>query len=320
VNAPTQLERRAFVGGSDIGAIIGVSKWRTPLDVYLEKRGERPITGLDADPKREKILRRGKRFEPVVLEMLAEERGIEITARNQRYVDSEHPFMACEIDAEATIDGETVNIEIKTSHPFAASQWGEEGTDEIDVSYAAQAMWGLMLTGRRRTVFGVLIGSDNLLTYEIAREEETILAMRDKAVRFWNDHVLAGVPPEPVNLPDVMHLFNRKTETRIAATEEIAGLVAQLVAASNDKARAEQGIEELKFQIGTYMLGAEQMEAPNKAGRHILTYKGKDLLTVGLQSQQRLDQKLLRELHPAIAAECTKEASFFTYRPKRGKQ
>ena len=33
-------QRRMGIGGSDIGAICGLNKWRTALDVFLEKTGQ----------------------------------------------------------------------------------------------------------------------------------------------------------------------------------------------------------------------------------------------------------------------------------------
>ncbi|WP_196802087.1 YqaJ viral recombinase family protein, partial [Clostridium cadaveris] len=33
-------ERQKGIGGSDVGAILGVNKWKTPFQVYLEKTEE----------------------------------------------------------------------------------------------------------------------------------------------------------------------------------------------------------------------------------------------------------------------------------------
>ncbi len=33
-------ERKTYVGGSDIGSIIGVNKYKTILDIYMDKRSE----------------------------------------------------------------------------------------------------------------------------------------------------------------------------------------------------------------------------------------------------------------------------------------
>ena len=36
----TTEERRNYIGGSDIAAILGMSRWKTPLKLWLEKTGE----------------------------------------------------------------------------------------------------------------------------------------------------------------------------------------------------------------------------------------------------------------------------------------
>ena len=35
-----QLDRRTYLGSSDVAAILGLSKWKTPVDVYFEKIGQ----------------------------------------------------------------------------------------------------------------------------------------------------------------------------------------------------------------------------------------------------------------------------------------
>ena len=71
MNAPIavgQLDRSTYLGGSDVAAILGISPWRTPLDVYLDKIQPRKE---ETDPSRLKVLNRGKRMEPYVIDLLA---------------------------------------------------------------------------------------------------------------------------------------------------------------------------------------------------------------------------------------------------------
>ncbi len=220
-----EIDRSKFLGSTDMAAIMGLSKWKTPLDVYLEKIGEAP----PPDPSKQKIFARGKKFEPLIIEMMQDELGYQIIARNKRYADSEFPFMSCEVDCETVIESEHTNIEIKTSHPFVANQWGDEGTDEIDIAYACQAMYSLMITGRQHCIFGALIGSDNLVTYNIYRDDETIAGMRAKAIDFWNNNVLARVPPEPINMDDMMRLFARIKGRPVTLDDPTSELVNQLL-------------------------------------------------------------------------------------------
>lgn len=313
----TQPDRSRFLGSSDMAALMGVSPWSTPLDVYMQKTSaERAEVSAD----KEKLFKRGKRLEPVVVEMLEDERGLDIVARNKRYTDPEHAFLSCEVDAETEIDGERVNIECKTAHHFTAWKYGEEDTDEIPVEYAAQAMFSLMVTGRRRCIFGVLFGMDNLVTYQIERDEETIAAMRATAVSFWNDNVLARVPPPPKNFDDCTLLFPRERSTIIQADEQMR-LMVQAYRKTNDSvAFYEDAAELLKFQIAEAMLGAAAIDKKDKPGKHVLMDGSRELLTVSLQEQERVDTAKLKDLYPAVVKAVGKTSKFFTVRLSRKKQ
>lgn len=330
MNAPIELhvDRRRFIGSSDMAAILGLSPWGTALDVYFQKRGESPPA--DADPEKAKLFRRGKRLEPVIVNMLEEERGLQIVARNERYIDPEHSFLACEVDAEALVDGERVNVECKSAHHFTAWKYGQEGSDEVPVEYAAQAMFSLMLTGRRRCIFGVLFGADNLVTYDLVRDEETIAAMRTQAVRFWNDHVLTGVPPEPRTFEDVCKLFRKAPSSEVEASEEIAALCVELQRAKDAARVADEQQIEIKYQIGRFMLGesgimlgnkGKLIPGPNaKPGHHLLRHDGAILLDVNLQTQTRIDNDKLRMDFPEVVPDVSKTISFFKFERPRKKR
>jgi putative phage-type endonuclease len=330
MNAPLHVvhDRSSFLGGSDIAAVLGLSEWKTPLQLWMEKTGQAEEQPMD--PGRERILRRGKRMEPIVLEMMQDERDLSVIARNKRYNDPEHSFMAAEIDAEALIGDEHVNIEIKTAHPFTTWKYGDEGTDEIPVAYAAQCAWGQMITGRAKTLVGVLFGADNLVVYEMARDPEIEVAMREQALHFWNHNVLQRIPPDPKSLPDVMRLLRKAPASKTEASAEIAELCAELERAKQAKAAAEDREVEVKYQIGRFVLGETGILLGNggkllpteatKPGMHLITIGGSPLLTIAMHSQTRIDSDRLKLEHPEIAAACVKTNSFFTFaKPRRKK-
>lgn len=311
-----ELDRSTYLGSSDISAILGLSAYKTPVDVWFEKMGQaKPI---DAD--KEKLFKRGKRLEPVVLDMLADERpDIEIIARGARYRDPHHPWMAAEIDAEAIVDGEHVNIEVKTVNGFAADAWGEMDTDEIPIHYCGQAFYGLMVTGRRRCIFAVLFGSDNLVTYNVERDEETIAGIRQKAIDFWHNHVLAKVPPEPILLEDVYRLMRRDVDIVAEAPKNIVDLIGKFNQAKQLARSATEQADDLKFQIGKWLLGEDSMTMPTKRPKHVIVSGGEPLLTIAYQEQNRVDSDALRKRHPEIAAECSKTSQFYRFdTPKKG--
>lgn len=276
------VDRRRFIGGSDVAAILGISPWRTPLDVYLEKVDPRPEP---TDPQRQRVLERGKRLEPYVLDMLAEETGLVVVARNQRYIDPEHAFLAAEIDAEAET-GE--NIEIKTVSPFKAHEWGAEDSDEIPVWYTAQAMHGLMVTGREVCVFGVLIGADEFRTYRVERDDEVITALRERLVEFWA-RVQRREPPEPTTAADVLALFDKDTGRAVEASAEIIQAYNELRAVETEAKALKARADALKEQIQLYMRDAA-----------VLTIDGRQVCTWKSQSCRRFDQRAFQAAHPEL--------------------
>jgi putative phage-type endonuclease len=199
--AEVQHDRQKFIGGSDVAAILGISPWKSSVDLWLDKITPPVDKGQNAHAKR-----RGNRLEPYIRDMITEEFGIEIVRFNERYIDSTLPFLAAEIDAE-TSDGE--NIEIKTVHPFKAKEWGEQGTDMLPIHYVAQAQHGLGITGRKVCRVFALIG-DELKPYVVERDEETIEAMRARCADFWNSFVLPKVqPPLDYQYRDVLETIKR---------------------------------------------------------------------------------------------------------------
>lgn len=270
------MDRTKYLGGSDVAAILGISPWKTQLDVYLDKVQPR---AQEYNPARERILTRGKRMEPYVIDLLQEETGLEIVRRGQRYIDPEHGFIAAEIDAEAA-SGE--NIEIKTSSPFKSREWGEEQSDEIPVYYTAQAMHGLMVTGAPRCIFGVLIGADDFRVYQVERDEETIAAIRAKEIEFW-DRVMRRDAPEPATVADVLTLYGvTDSGAAVECNEAIEADYLALKTMREEIKQLEKLADAREDRIKLYMGDAS-----------ILTLRGTPLATWKRQTAMRLDQKAL---------------------------
>lgn len=313
MNAPDQkvvgeIDRRTYLGSSDAAAIMGLGAYgRTPYTTYCAKIGE-SVTEMDESDR--KFLERRKRWEGPIVEMLREEFGGEITAINRRYIDLEYDFMAAEIDAEYRDEnGETGNIEIKTVSPFAFGErhgWGEPGTSDIPVHYAAQVMYGLMVTGRRRCIVAAMVGLDNMIFYQIDRDEETIATMRAEAVRFWREHVEARVPPDPQSMNDLKLQMNRLRGCPVELQDDIAAKLNKLRAIRGQLKAMEGEEESLAFEVGDFVRRA-WAQSDAKDGNAILIVGGQAVATWGKQRGAFLDQKRLGKEQPDIIKQYTKE-------------
>lgn len=354
VNAPlaiAPIDRTKFLGGSDVAAIFGVSPWRTPFDLFLDKSTPRS-DAPDQDEARRKFFARRKRQEPVIAEMLADEYGVEVTRLSldenpNRYLDEEHPFLAAEVDFEfcmspavrakfpdradfaAIPDGTLLNGEIKTVHPFKASEWGEEGSEDVPIHYAAQVMHGLGVTKRPAALVAALFGLDSLVCFPVLRDEETIAAMRAKAVTFWNEHVLQGVPPDPVNTDDVKRLYSKfkgkpvslsnEAHEALLALEDLRSKARQLKA---DEQELEWRIARcIAFDWGVMIVTGDKGQAAIDAKDDALLMM--DGRPVGSWNRQRgtyLDQKRLAQDNPDVVRAYTVEHHYRVFRLKKGKK
>ncbi|USQ51192.1 YqaJ viral recombinase family protein [Serratia marcescens] len=121
------MDRTKYLGGSDVAAILGISPWRTPLEVYLDKVQPRIKT---IDPNKQKVFTRGQRMEPYVIDLLAEETGFEIVSRGNRYIHRDYNFIAAEIDFEYFDPGtgQVENGGNKDSQPLQGKRMGR-GSD-----------------------------------------------------------------------------------------------------------------------------------------------------------------------------------------------
>jgi putative phage-type endonuclease len=273
MNAPEIIthDRTKFIGGSDVGAILGISPWKSPFQLYQQKIG---AYVEEITPSKQRILDRGHRWEPIVLEMLVDElqeRGhsVEVMATNRRYTDPELPFLACELDAELLIDCVEVNAEIKTANRFAAAGWGVYDAEDIPIYYAAQGMHGLMIKPRQRVVFAAVTGFDDRpMIRWMDRDEETIAAIRAKEIAFWQ-RIQNMDPPDPETADDVKWLYQRDGGTAIEADSDLIALCDDL---KNLKATAKA----VEAQIE---LLATRIKARMGEAAVLLGYDGKPIAT-----------------------------------------
>lgn len=348
--AAVQHDRSKFLGGSDVAAIYGVSPWKTPYQLWEDKITPRSLDA-DLNEERAKFFRRRKRQEPVVAEMLEEEYGIVVTRLSlddnpNRYIDGEHSFMAAEIDFEfcmspevrahfpdrpefaAIPDGTLLNGEIKTVHPFKASEWGEQGSEDVPIHYAAQVMHGLGVTRRPAAIVAALFGLDTLLCFPVMADAETIAGMREKAVAFWTNHVMAGVPPEPVNVDDVKRMYSGFSGRPVELSSEAFAALEELDLLRKRVQQFELDRQELEWRIarcvafawGTDVVTTEKNKPDlGVKDNALLIFGGAQVGSWNRQRGTYLDQKRLAKEAPVITEAYTVEHFYRAFRLKKGK-
>lgn len=182
--------RRRGIGGSDAAAVLGVSPWRTPLEVWLDKTGRvgpDDLSGVEA-------VAMGVELEPVVRRMYRD-RHPEATVRRVNAVLRSRAWDF----AQASLDGVTSDpalgvgvLEIKTGGSMDG--W-EDG--RVPEHYLCQVTHYLAVTGYAFADVAALVGDHGLHYVErrVVRDDADISDVMAVERTFWQDYVLADVMP-----------------------------------------------------------------------------------------------------------------------------
>jgi len=292
INQDFSADRTKYIGGSDIGAILGVSKFRTPLEVWLEKTGKE-IQRPDSLP-----LRFGSFAEEFVAQEYSKACNVELAHDQSIYIHSEHSYLSAHIDRFILGDGNdlppTKILECKTANPFSQKDWGEAGSDQVPMTYLAQCIWYMAITGIEKTDLAVLFGNSDFRIYHIERDLELEKLVLDKALQFWKDYVLKNIAPPVQSEADCHTLFAKGTPEKSVGTDQPTyELAKRLHALSNEICTKESEISQIKQTLMGQMGEAE-----------ILTYQGQVLATwKAPKPSYRLDSKRLEAEHPELATQ-----------------
>lgn len=311
--APAKMDRTGFLGGSDLAAVLGISPWKTPFELWEQKLGMEDETEDSAEKK--KVLNRGKRLEPVVMEMLQDEYDLAVSSRNAVYFDGEYPWMRAEIDFEYWCEGGDIgNGDVKTVHPYAAKDWGETGTDEVPTYYIAQFQWGMMITGAKVCAVAALIGADDLRLYYVHRNDELIDMLRQRAIAFWEEFVMKETPPPMKTAADAERMLSKFSGVSVVATKDMQRIVRYLKGVKAAEKRLELKRDEFEAAIKLTLAAACEMTPDGKFA--LVNEGGKPLATWNPQSTARVSVKLVKELYPDILPTVTETSTFRVLRLK----
>ena len=243
------LERRNGIGGSDVAAILELSRFRTALDVYFDKTDDEAAP-IVANAR----MIAGTRLEQVVADWYEAENNRKVRKDNKIRIHPDYPFLIANVDRLISpLNGEGVGIlECKCTNGFYAKTW----EDKIPLEYFCQMQHYMNVLNLQWGVFAILIDGWDFRTHECRRDDEFIKLMTDKLTEFWNVHVEALIAPKPQNEADILRLYPVHTKMMITASEEVTESIEllKLNKASIKKLEVEEAklTESIKLELGEY--------------------------------------------------------------------
>lgn len=279
------MNRTEGIGGSDVAAVCGLDPNKTPYQLWREK------TGVDPSFPGNAATRRGNFLESVILETYRRQQEPALFRTGVEVVDG---WRSAHVDAlaeHATSPLRVVEAKSVSQHAFRRD-WGEPWTDEVPDRALCQGLWYAGLTGASVIDFPVAVIPDDpdevmglsaaevmerskFHVFRVIPTGEMIQRLTNRAYRFWHDHVLPKVEPEPVNIGDV-HL---RWPTHAAgktkpATPEVLELLKRLQNLGEAERQAKDERDTVREALMIYAEDSEALVLPD--GRPLATIKTQD--------------------------------------------
>jgi putative phage-type endonuclease len=295
--------REKRIGGSDIGAILGVNKYKSIIDVYIDKTEGSNFEGNEATFW-------GHMHEATIMKVFAQKHK-EFTVYQAPY-SVVNDFLIANLDGvlKDRNTGDCGVLEIKTTNAFNYKDW--EG-DVVPQYYYAQVQHYLMLTGYKFAYIAVLIGGNHYKDFKIERSEEDISLIREKSTEFYKENILNQMPPMPDGSDAYMNYLKKKaldiendTVVEFVDLEEKAQKIKDLGKEINSL-KKEQAL--LKEQIMLELINnGTQKGVAGKIKFNIQTKKSTDF-----EAMIKADQKLVAQ-YKELESKCQKMSKFLAVR------
>ncbi len=297
-------ERKTGIGGSDVSAICLANPYNTPLDVFESKTSDIKVLQND-------YMMTGIILEPILSKYFSAEKQLKVFKSEPAIVtDSEYSFFKATPDY---LTSDNAILEIKTT---------QKQVDDLPIHFHMQCNWYChILKKKHYYILALKLPFDFNYEYFCSQtftdkelrlllsmckiniehhkaDAQMIDYMIDEALRFWNEHILTGIAPEPVNADDIKRLYAVSVpDTALVASDSEYSEYLQLCELKNQVKTVTTQFENLKDSFKMLLKDKEKLIYGDKT---LIEYKTSKNKTV-------LDEKLLLEIAPDVFVKCQTE-------------
>ena len=287
-------KRRQGIGASDIAAVMGLSPWSTPLQVWVSKT-------VDDVPEVEQSedMKWGLRMESAILDEFEQRHGQPATDRGTLWRNTDRPWMLATPDGMTytnTDDGWLAVVDAKKTDSWS---WD----DGIPQQYLIQVQWQMAVTGAPQAYLVALHRGRRLEIYPITADPELQQELIEAGEHFWT-YVESETPPAAVADDNayMASLYPTAEERPVEISPEI---VSELRQAKDTMKTAKARVDAAEVALKEAMADADTAVVGQEV---VATWKN--------QTRRSIDQKRLRVENPDIAAEYSVERSSRVLRVK----
>lgn len=242
--------RKRGIGGSDAAAAVGLSPFKSQLELWLEKTGrDTLLQKVDPTDTREPAYW-GTLLEPIVATAYTQQTGRRVRRVNAILQHPDQPFMLANLDREVVGVPDVQILECKTAGEFGARHWRDGVPEYVQLQVQHQ----LAVAGKHAADVAVLLCGQALEVHRIERDDALIAQLIQLEGQFWR-YVETDTPPPGDGSASADRalrcLYPRDTGVTVDFSEDrqLSGAFADLVAARGQIESLEQAAGQLKQRI-----------------------------------------------------------------------
>lgn len=294
--------RKTGIGGSDAAAIAGESRYKTPIDLYMQKLGIAEESNEESE-----AAYWGSVLEPVIAREFELRQGKKLIIEPNLLRHEKYPWMIANIDR--FMPEENAVWEGKTCNQYKTSEWGEEFTDQMPNEYLLQCAHYGVVKNPSVVYVSVLIGGQNFKNYIYERNKELEQNLIELEHDFWHNHYLKKIPPDANFYKEVSKLWCTGTDTTKTVSNELINHYNSYIFCRNKIKELEEQQDFDKAKLCEFLQDSSILI--NDKGLSIATWKN--------QKNSRLDIERLKETHPEIYKQLLKTTESRVFRIKEFK-
>ena len=278
--------RRGGITATDIPAILGLSKYKTAIDIWMDKVSPTPDQFEPAIGNGEAALW-GTVLEDTVARTWAEHHKLKVRRVG---IIAHEAFGWARASLDRLVTGcpeGRCALEVKTRSHYVADEWDLHVPADVE----AQVDWQLLVSGLDHIHVIALVGGQRLIEHVIYRADIDLDDLLNKAEIVWQA-VQLGTPPElPAELwtQEYLEQLHPVREGSI----EVPAETATTLAAYQEVVERIKDLEDRKVELRTQLVGA-------LGDYEIATWNGASIYSYKSSTTKRIDTKALKELHPDI--------------------
>ena len=185
-------DRSGFIGGSDIAAVMGLSRWDTPLSVWAKKTKK-----ISDSIEITEAIEMGIDLEDFVAKKFEEKSGLKVRKDRREFSHPQYPCLKAHID-RWLVGGSGDDVECKTASAWKYREWEDGIPDE----YILQKNWytGIVAAYRKKKpssggYIAVLIGGQKFIWKKFEFDKALFERQVEVAVDFWMNFIVPVIPP-----------------------------------------------------------------------------------------------------------------------------